>query len=205
MFEQKKVDLSKSPPQNQGLSFMSLMKGGCLFFTFVILMAFLSLVFFGLYGVSVVNNEISLRKQVEAQQKANEAVFDTVWKTISQQANVKDDYKEDFRKVWEDILKAQNSGDSSFKVFINRVNPNFDSEIYKKLMNTIEAQRKDFLNNQKKLLDINREHEFTINKFPNKFILQMFGNAQPIEVKIVTSEKTEEAFKTQKEDNIKLR
>jgi len=155
------------------------------------------------YIVSTSNKEVRLRNEAGAQQKANEAIFDNVWKTIAQQANVKDDYKDDFRKVWQDIVQGQASGSKgSLNVFVNRFNPNFDSDIYKKLMNTIEGQRKEFLNNERKLIDIKREHDNLRQTMPSSLIC---GGRPEIEIKIVTSGRTQDVFESGKEDDINLR
>jgi hypothetical protein len=157
-----------------------------------------------LYTISVGNSEVELRNRAAAEQKANEAIFDNVWKTIAQQANVKDDYKEDFRKSWTDIVSAQNSGarNGGLKVFINRFNPKLDSSIYKKLMNTIEGQRKEFLTAQKKLIDIKREHDNLRTRRPSKWVV---GDVPELEIKIITSQRTGDVFESGQDNDISLR
>jgi len=49
--------------------------------------------------VSYGNSEADLRTNVEASQKANQVVYDRVWKTIQQQAGVTDKYQESFRGI----------------------------------------------------------------------------------------------------------
>src|SRR5580658_3527958 len=121
----------------------------------------------------IVNTEVSLRNQAKAQEKANEAVFDNMWKSIAQIAQVNDEYKEDFRKSWKDILGAQ-SGEGrvgTVNVVMNRINPKLDSSLSKKVMTVIEGSRKEFLNNQEKLIDIKKEHDNLREQMPSKWVV----------------------------------
>ena len=149
------------------------------------------------------NTEIGLRNEAKAQQEKNEAVFDTTWKIISQQCQIKDDYKDSFRATWKDLMEAQSSGarTASLSVFVNKINPNFDASVFKKVMNTVESERKNFLNGQTKLLDIQREHENITTKFPGSLIC---SGRPPLKVVIVTSSKTQDTFESGKEDDVNL-
>lgn len=155
------------------------------------------------YTVSTLNREASLDKQVSAQQQANEAVFDRVWKTISQQAQVSSEYKDSFREIYTDIMQNSTGGSNRLLAFIQSVNPQFDSSIYQTLMATIESNRRDFEREQKKLIDINREHTLMFETIPQSFILDIF-NRQPSSITIVTSQQTKEAFSTGEDNNVNL-
>lgn len=154
---------------------------------------------FGLVILGYYNREAELRNQFNAQQKTNEAVYDQVWKVISQQAQVADGYKEAFRSVWAEIVKGNAGGQAALQVFINRHNPQFDSKLHLKLMNTIEGQRKEFTNNQKKLIDIKREHDNLRTKMPSSLFV---GSKPELELKLVTSDRTDEAFQSGKDNNV---
>lgn len=166
---------------------------GALVAGFLLLVVIVFVVCLGYY-----NKEVSLRNQFNAQEKANTAIYDNVWKTISQQAEVSDKYKEDFKDVWKSIVEGQNAG-NALNVFVNRHNPNFDSKIYVKLMSTIEGSRKEFTNNQVKLVDIKREHDNLRLGMPSSLIV---GSKPELELKLVTSSKTNETFQTGKEDDV---
>ena len=155
-------------------------------------------------GVSVYNTHIDLSTQIEAKQKANEANFDTMWKKISQVVQVSDKYKDGLKEV----LAAYTSGrkkesDQLLMDWTKEAIPAFDSSIYKQVNNVIVSSRDDFYNNQQLLLDLSRQHNQFIKTFPNNVFCSIL-NIEPIEVKIVTSTKTEEAFETGKEDDIRL-
>lgn len=162
-------------------------------------------VIIGAMWVSISNQEISLRNEVKAQQKNVMVVFDMTWKVISQQAEVADQYKDAFAKIYPDLM-AGRYGDpkKERKVllsFITESNPNFDVKLYEKVSVSIEAQRVNFAAEQKKLLDLKREHDTLRQTFPGSMVV---GSRPEIELQIVTSTKTDEAFNTGKEDDTKL-
>lgn len=162
----------------------------------VVILCIVGVVILGYY-----NKETALRNQFAAQDKANEVVYDQVWKTIAQQTNVTDNYKEGFRQVWAEIVKGGGGGQAALQVFVNRHNPQFDAKLYLKLMNTIEGQRKEFTNNQKKLIDIKMQHDNLRTRFPSKLFV---GGKPELELRLVISDRTDEAFKTGKDNDINL-
>lgn len=161
----------------------------------------LSLIIFSMY-INISNNEIRLRQRIHAQQKANEAVFDNMWKILQQQAQVTDQYKESFMKIYPDLIRGRYSqGDGSLMKWITESNPNFDVKLYDRLMINIEAQRNIFTNNQKMLIDMKREHDIMLTVFPNNIFI---GGRERIPIKVITSEKTEQVFNNGKENEINL-
>lgn len=156
-----------------------------------------------LMDMSYDNKEVELRNAITAKQEANAARFDTVWKTIKQTAGVTDKYASDFKEIYNGIMegryKADGQNNPMFK-WIHEQNPQLDSAIYTKLANTIEAQREAFTRDQQKLLDLKREHDNIRTRKPGKW----FVHVDEIQVQIVTSGKTSEAFATGKEDDVDL-
>jgi hypothetical protein len=172
--------------------------GGCA----VLAIGFVALVIIGLViYVGTINSEARLRNQFEAQEKANEVIFDNVWKTISQQAQVTDAYKDGFKEVWTSIVSQQNEGqrNATMSAFISKINPGkFSSALFSKLMNTIEAQRKEFTNNQRKLIDIKREHDNLRTTVPGCWIV---GGKPELVLKLVTSGRTNDAFESGRDED----
>jgi len=155
-------------------------------------------------SISYKNQEVALRTQAEACQQANEARYDEVWKSIKQIANVTDKYAADFKAVYVGMMEGRYSADKGsnpmFKM-INEANPSFDSAMYTKLADTINAQRSGFTRDQKRLIDIKREHDLLLQSIPSKWFLK---GVEPLEIAIVTSTKTKEAFKTGIDDDVTL-
>lgn len=152
--------------------------------------------------VSYSNQEVTLRKHGEAKEKNNKIIFDKTWKIIQSQAKVADKYKDAFGEIYKNIMDARYDGkDNLLFNFVTESNPNFSTELYVKLANSIEAQRTEFAMNQTALVDIAREHELLLTKIPSKWFLM---GRKPMDIKIVTSTNTEKAFETGKEDDLGL-
>jgi hypothetical protein len=172
----------------------------------LVILFLLGIIIFGyvMTGISYKNDEVGLRNQIIAQQKANENIYDKTWKTISQKAQISDKYKADFKDVYATIMNERYEGEEKgsplFK-FIKEHNPQFSVELYKDLGDAIESNRAEFMIAQNRLIDISREHNNLLGKFPGSWFL---SGIQKVEIKIVTSTKTEKAFSTGKDDDVDL-
>lgn len=155
----------------------------------------------GIYCLSVNNTEVSLRNQFEAQKKVNEATFDAMWKILAGKAEVANEYKEAFRQIYPEIINGRYADKNLLFKFVKESNPKFDIALYKSLSNSIEAERKKFLLAQEKQIDIKRQHDNLRLKTPSRFIV---GSSAELELVIITSEKTEEVFKSGREDDTEL-
>jgi hypothetical protein len=148
--------------------------------------------------MSATNREASLRNRFDAKQKANEASFDTMWKVIEQKGGVAANYKDAFKDIFTGLIAGRYSGDKSpLLKFIVESNPRFDSALYKSVASSIESERHRFLKDQQLLLDIKREHDDLRTRFPSRLFV---GGAAPLEPHLVTSDRTEEVFRTGKEN-----
>ena len=156
-------------------------------------------------GVGAVNTEIELRNQAIAQEKANQVVYDEVWKVLQQKAGILDKYAEDFKSVYgtimEDRYQGEKNGQSPTFKWIQEHNPTFSWEMYKDLSAAVEAYRGKFSRVQQRLVDIKREHDNLRQKL---FSCWFVGNKPELKITIVTSTKTENTFKSGKEDDIDL-
>lgn len=157
----------------------------------------------GVYGVNTSNYEIDLRNQAEAQYEVNKSYADKMWKTIQQQAEVSNEYKDAFMEIYPELIAGRYSTErgGALMSWITEANPDFDVSLYGKLMNTIEAQREGFFNEQKKLISIMKQHEDLREKFPSALFV---GGREKLDYPIVTSKETEEIFETGQENDIKL-
>jgi hypothetical protein len=162
--------------------------------------------FLGIVGImyfSYGNQEVTLRNQIVAQQKANEATYDEVWKVISQVAQVSENYKDSFKDIYVGVMNARYSkGDGTLMKWIKEASPVFETKLYEKVANAIESQRATFTREQKKLIDIKREHDNLLDIQPGHFFLVTIGGKQKIDVQIVTSTRTDKAFKSGKDDDV---
>ena len=155
-------------------------------------------------GISLYNQEVALRNKIESKQEANKAIFDNTWKKIKQATQVSDKYKDGFKEVLETYTNGRKEDSKNLLMrWGNEALPNLDPSIYKQLSNIIVSSRDDFTMNQEELIDLNREHTTLISVFPNNLYFRFMG-INKIDIKTVTSNKTESAFNSQKEDNVDL-
>ena len=157
-----------------------------------------------IWAVSLSNTYNKKFETGKAVQKNSEVTFDNVWKTISQQASVTDEYKNGFKEIYVELMDARykndkGAGQQTLMKWVTEANPEFDASLYKTLMNTIEGKREGFLMAQKQLIDIDRELKTMKVTFPNSLILK---NKADLEIKLVTSGKTKEAFETGEENDV---
>ena len=150
------------------------------------------------------NIENRQRLLVTTTQQKNQVIFDNVWKTISQQVQVSDDYKNSFKEIYVGMADARFSkGDGSLMKWVQESNPNFDMSLFKTLMHTIEGKNMEFAESQKQLLDLGREHDLILTTPPASLFYSLLGKKH-IDLTIVTSTRTENAFKTGKDDNVDI-
>lgn len=173
------------------------------FAMFLVFFGFLFLVAatVGLMYVSTTNKEVSIRNQVEAKKIANTASFDTMFKILQQKAGVTEEYKEAFKEIYPKLIEGRNQDKNLLAKFVTESNPQFDTSLLKDLMVSIEAERKRFYNDQVLLLDYKRAHDDLRMKLPSSLFV---GHVPPLEITVVTSDKTEDVFRTGKDNDTNL-
>lgn len=154
------------------------------------------------YGIGVSNKEARLRNQITAKQTDNTNEYDAMWKKIKQSAEVTDGQKEALRQIFVDHAKARSGdgGKNAVMLWIKESIPNVDTSTFNQLMNIVTGSRDRFTMRQKELLDFKREHDNMIDTFPSSMILSFLGRGK-IDVVIVTSTRTKEAFRTGEDDD----
>lgn len=166
---------------------------------------------FGMY-FTIQNTKIELTENVNAQQTVCEAHFDKMHKSIAQVAQVAernmDQSKQAFKEIYTGLIEGRYSSDSDmFMKWIQESNPQFDlnatSKLYERLANVIEAGRSEYFMEQKKLVSFKQEHDKYVKKWPNRVFLSD-DDILPIDIIIITSDKTEEIYRTGKENDISL-
>jgi hypothetical protein len=160
------------------------------------------LLLIGLY-MSAHNSEVSLRNKFSAQQKSNESSFDKTWKIIQQQAGVASEERETFRETYVEIMDATEGvvGKGMLASFFTQTKIEISPALFLKLMTTIEAQRESFHRDQQKLLEIKKDHDNVLTRVPSSWFV---GGRDHLEAKIITSDRTTEAFSLGEDNNIEL-
>lgn len=172
---------------------------GCLFF--------IGLVFAGQF-VSLNNDEVDLRTQVEAVQKDNKNVFDNMWKKIAQVSEVTQAERASLEKIIVGYANARATGKTdnngtalAVGNWVHEAIPNVDNTTYRNLQNIIVSSRDDFTAHQTQLIDLNRQHDLLLRKFPNNVFFQLLGT-KPIVIIVVTSGRSEKAFDSGVDDEV---
>ena len=154
--------------------------------------------------ISTSNQEATLRVAIEAKQKDNTSEFDNMFKKISQVAQVSSKQMESLKEIFNGYASARTKGgDNQIMTWVKESIPNVDVATFNNLQNIITASRDGWTMRQKELIDLNREHQKLLNIFPSNVILSMLGR-KSIEIKIVTSGRTDKAFETGKDDDTKV-
>lgn len=155
----------------------------------------------GMY-ISYNNREVALRKEAEAQRNKIEGVHDQMWKVLQQKAGVTEQYRETFEKIYPEIIAGRYSGDQGTQMkWIQESNPDFDTSLYRDLMQAIEVQRAYFNQAQTRMVDIIRERETLLESIPAKFFI---SNTSKIEYTMVTSTRSKTVMVTGLDDEVDL-
>lgn len=148
------------------------------------------------------NKDAKLRAQVEAQRGKIESVHDKMWKVLQQKAQVSNEYKVAFSEIYPALIEGRYSqGDGSLMKWIQEANPNFDTSLYKDLMQSIEIQRTEFQKVQERMLDIIREHNVLLTTVPSKWFI---SNTEPIEYTVISSTRSKMVMETGLDDDVSL-
>jgi hypothetical protein len=155
-----------------------------------------------LMSISYNNTEKGLRNKATAQKENIEAVYDRMWKVISQKAEISNEYKDAFKEIYPALIEGRYSqGDGSLMKWITESNPSFDVSLYQDLMRSVEVERNSFATEQKLVLDIIREHKNLLEQEPSSWFIK---NKEPIEYVVISSTTTKKVMEERVEDNIKL-
>lgn len=148
------------------------------------------------------NREVALRKEAEAQKGKIESVYDTMWKTLKQEAGVTDQYRKTFEEIYPKLISGRYSQDGKeLMKFIQESNPEFDTRLYDKLMQSIEAQRAYFASSQQRMLDIIRERETLLEQMPSGWFI---SNKSKIEYVVISSTASKDTMVSRREDDVEL-
>lgn len=148
------------------------------------------------------NKEIALRKEAEAQKGKIESVHDKMWKVIKQKANVTEQYREMFEKVYPDIIAGRYSGEGAMAMkWIQEANPEIDASLYKDVMQAIEIQREHLHTAQTRMLDVIREREALIESYPSRWFI---SNKSKIEYEVISSTRSKTVMETGLDDEVEI-
>lgn len=168
------------------------------------LVAVVIAVVLGVYLLSTYNAQATLLNTYNMKVKDNQSEFDNMFKKISQVTQISVAKKDAFKEVFTAYAEARTSkSQNQMMTWVKENAPNFDLSIYDKVLNVITGSRDSWTFRQKELVGIAEQYNLNLSVQPRGFILKLFG-FQIIDPKIITSSRTEEAFRTGKDDDTKL-
>jgi hypothetical protein len=152
----------------------------------------------GIICVNISNTEVRLRNTIGAKQEDNKSEFDNMFKKIAQTTQVAKFDRDSLMKIFVEHAGARKiEGGNQLMTWVKESVPNVDSSLLKNLMNIIISSRDGWTMRQKEILDLKREHDNIRETWPGSWVV---GGRPEIEVKIVTSSKTEKSFETGKDE-----
>jgi len=158
--------------------------------------------------ISASNREVELRNKFTEQFDNRSALYDKVFKTIKQKGQVAKQNDSSFRYNVNAIMAGRKDAEGLMMKWIQESNPNANfsevSALYKDLSRAIEAQREEFFQQEKLLRSVKREHDDLLGKFPGGFLLKTILGRKNLEYTPITSDRTENAVKTGKDNDIEV-
>ena len=171
--------------------------------TLLLVLVVISIILFSIFW-SQRGTLVSLENQVDAKYHANQSDYDKMWKTFVEMADVTELQAEQFKDVYTDLIAGRYEDTELLFKAVQESNPQLDSSVYTQLQRQIAADRATFSNNQTALIDIIREYNQGV-EHSYVIVALLTGRKQyNIDDYIVTSEKTENAFESGKDESINL-
>jgi hypothetical protein len=156
------------------------------------------------YLVGSYNKMVELRNVCDAKEKSNTAEFDGMYKKIVQSSQIPNEKAKQIKEILKAYVEGRGSNDAGQIVtMVREAVPNIQLPEYGQLMNIVTGSRDTWTRNQNELVSRVNEYNTYIDKFPRTFLAGVFGFPHK-EAKVITSDKTEEAFSTGKDNDTKL-
>lgn len=145
---------------------------------------------------------------IERLNKGSESQLSNFTLKVQEQAQIPGMYKDDLKEVLKTYFESRGQqNDTYVRSFVKQAMPDFSPKMYETLMVTIDAGRDAFNNIQKQKIDACADYGEFRGKFWNKKIISGDFPSKNIEdmCKVISDERTQTAFKTGKQEAIKLR
>lgn len=156
------------------------------------------------WGISLNNQEVSLRTSVEAKQLDNKNQLANMKNKFRETAQVSEKEAQLLTDAFVKYASARSgNGGGSFATLVTEAVPTINPTTLRNLQNIVESSRNSWTTRQSELVDINRAHTQLLRQFPGNILFGILGRKE-ISIVIVTSTEAEEAFRTGKEEATKL-
>jgi hypothetical protein len=166
-------------------------------------------VLLGLGYLGFSNNANGFEVDIKAKYTDNQNVYDNGWKRVTEVAQVPAMQVAGLKELYDGAMKGRYGAEGSKAMFqfIKEQNPTLDQSTYVTLQREIERFRMDFQANQTKLISQKQTYERFLTATTNGRFYNMVGGYPRIDLSkydILTSDRTDAAFKTKKEEPLQL-
>lgn len=153
------------------------------------------------------NREVDLRTTFEMQIKNRSALYDKMWKVISQKAQITKAYDSSFIRIVNAAMDPRKDGANIMMKWVTESNPTLQvgtvQELYKDLSRTIESERASFFEREETLASIQQQHSKFLRSFPNN-LYNVFMGRKELEYKPITSDRTDDVMRTGKDNDVNV-
>lgn len=188
------------------MSVMGIKKSGMISIIGAVLVAIL--IGFGSLLVKYSNVGVTYEQQVKAVYDENKVTLNTYTTKVQEVAQVPSIYKDDLQDVIKGTFEGRYGADGSQAVFqmIQEQNLNLDPVMYRQIQQVMESGRNEFSTSQKKLIDVTRNYEASLNYVFSGFFLRMAGypKINLSEYKVITLESVDTKFESGQDEVINL-
>ena len=155
--------------------------------------------------ISQMNTAKNLGFDCDARLKANTATFDNMYKKIVQSSKIPGEKARQIKEILSAYVQGRGGNAGQVVSMVRESVPDIQLPEYSQLINIITGSRDSWTRNQEEL--VNRVTVY--NKYISdvglvRSVAMSFGGFQPKEAKLITSDKTEEAFSTGKDNDTNL-
>jgi hypothetical protein len=160
--------------------------------------------------ISFTNDANKFENGIKAQYSDNQNVYDNGWKEVKEKAQVPEMYTEQLKELYDGTMKGRYGSEGSRAILqlIKEQNPDLKPEIFLAIQQSIESFRRRFTQAQTELVSRKQEYTNFLTANTSSRFYNMFAGYPRIDMTkfdIVTSERTEETFRTKKADEIRLK
>lgn len=164
----------------------------------VVVVIILASSFIGTY-----NNATDFNVGIKAKIEDNKNEFDNMKKKICQVAQVSTAQMEALAEIFNGYAKARSGSGNDDKLIMKWISesiPNVDTSTFKNLQNIIVSSRDSWTMRQKELIDLQREYNRLLKRFPSNIMLSILGFKE-IDIPVIISDNTEKTFETKRDND----
>ena len=147
--------------------------------------------------------------QIQAQYTDNQNVYDNGFKEVLEKSQVPRMYTNQLKELYQEAMTSRYGAEGSQALFqfIQEQNPTLDPSIFVQIQQSIESFRKRFQQAQTELVSRKQAYDRYTKATTSGRFYNLLGGYPKIDMEqyaIVTSDRTENVFRTKKDEPLKL-